>query len=217
MEDEYLKELDSILKLSLIEASTFSKSSIPNVDNRFMLSHNFKNILEGNNADISKILYEIDLDQNGFTKDSIQSYLDSISRPQPQPVINAEDFYKKINGGFQVYNGSSWLQVSDKANIKITYLENGNDLNNHKPAVRIEVNDVKTDTYFVFEDTDLTTTGNEFLFSGQLSPNDDLAGGLPSREIYWEDPMYNSMKSGIGTAGLVAGALELRQVGNLTP
>ncbi len=217
MEEEYLRELNDILKLSFHQASAFSKSSIPHVDNRSKLAFNFKTSLGGYGADISKLLYKIDLSQNGLGNDSLQQqYIQSFATPQP-PEPKWEDYVKKINGGYQVFDGHQWVQLSNKAIIDIKLVQN-NELNGYKPAVQVTAFDPKTKFNIFFEDKDLSDPYNPIVsFSGQLSPNGDLAGGLPSREVYWEDPMYSRMKSGVGASGLVAGALELREVGNLTP
>ncbi|WP_394749133.1 hypothetical protein [Spongiimicrobium salis] len=217
MEDELLQELDSILKPAIERAFTSAKRQKHTSSFDEAVLENIKVEIDNTKVALSDTFYKLNLAQKSYKTsverascDFVDSYLGQNELHSPQ--VNANDYIKELQNGYEVWDGMRWVFVSKQANIKVDIIEDWE--SKGQSAVRIWAYDEKTKTQVLFVDRDTTAPGWDLSIT---HTGDHLEELLPPKNSYWESPAYNMAKNAIGVGGITAGALEIRQVGNMTP
>ena len=217
MEDELLQELDSILKPAIERAFTSTKRQKPIGALEEAVLENIKVEIDNTRVALSNTFYKLDLAQKSH-KTSVErascDFVDSFSlkKEQALPQVEASDYIKELEKGYEVWDGVRWVSVSKEANIKIDIVENWEF--NNEPSVRVWAHDPKTKTNVLFVDRNLNKPGWDLSLTQTGDRFEEL---LPSKSMYWESPIYAIAKNSVGIGGITAGALEIRHVGNMTP
>lgn len=215
--NESLRELDSILKPLAQKAMQQAKRGLTNpqeLPKEFALA--FQHEVDNTRTAISEKMYHIDMAMQGYGDSVERAFQEMHETQNPQPNVDMDKYVREANGGYQVWDGYRWIQLSNKAEINIT-AETGPEYGN-KTVLILRATDPKTNTNVLFVDDDIHSSG--FNISYNVEGGFDMDGeprAFENRFMQWEDPKYNFVKSGTTSAGIAAGFLEVRQIGNLTP
>ncbi len=219
MEDELLKELDSLLQPAIAKSWADAKRNAYGSDPRDAFLDLLKVRIDNTRVDLSNTLNKIDLSLASCATTSVEfevSEFNDFFQPSigELPEVSASDYVKETIDGFEVWDGIRWVPLSKKANFKVDVFQNPD--NNNIPAVRVWAQDTETKTSVLYIDNDIVQPGWDLSITniGDYGESDTM---FSNRGGYWEDPMYNIAKNSAAIGGITAGALELRQVGNLTP
>ena len=216
MEEELLKELDSILNPAIHQSwSSATRTTLPGGDPRTAFLNNLKIQMDHTKVDLSKTMYKLDLAMQGCGTDveRAAAEVEDFCMPEDleEPKIDERDYVRPTDNGFEVWNGSSWIEVSEKANIKVELYQNEENDNRH--AVRVWAQDDNTGVGVMFVDNDIAAPGYDLGRSWS-----DFDDNIPvKKDLYWEDPFYNIGKNSVAVGGLTAGVLEMRHIGNMMP
>ena len=219
MEDELLKELDSILQPAISKSWANAKRNAYGSDPQDAFLDLLKVQIDNTRVDLSKILYKIDLSMTSCSSTSVEYEADEFDVFFPTivnelPEVTVSDYIKETVDGYEVWDGMRWIPTSKQANFKVDVFQNPE--NNNIPAVRVWAHDIKTKTNVLFIDNDIVQPGWDLSMTnmGDFGESNlmPLNGGG-----YWEDPMYNIAKNSTALGGITAGVMELRHVGNITP
>ena len=220
MEEELLRELDSILNPAVQNAWSCAKRTADyGGDPRNPFLDRLKIELDHTKVELSKTMYKLDMAMQGCGTDVERAVAEvaDLSPPDVQelPDVDERDYVRPIQDGFEVWDGIRWVPLAKEANIKLEVFQNPE--NGNRPAVRVWAHDENTQTSVVFIDNDLYAPGWDV---ANIHEGDSFDGYevMPiQRSHYWEDPFYNMAKNGNAIGGLTAGVLEMRHVGNMTP
>ena len=216
MEEELLKELDSILNPAVSNAwHTVKRRSNFGGDPRTPFLDALKVEIDLTKVDLSKTMYKMDLAMQGMGTDVERAEADML--PLFSPVltdIDQSDYVRELGDGFEVWDGVRWNKLTKEANIKLELFENPEAEN--RPAVKVWARDESLQKTVVFIDNDLHMPGYDI---GYSHLGEDIEGMMPPvpNEHYWEDPFYGMTKTTMAVGSRAAGALAMRHVGNLTP
>ncbi|MGB7393587.1 MAG: hypothetical protein WA913_04255 [Pricia sp.] len=216
MEEELLKELDSILNPAINRSwgqATRLKSF--GGDPRTAFLDNLKIEMDHAKVDLSKITYKMDLAMQGHSTDVERAAAEMETCTGPElPEVNSSDYVREINDGFEVWDGIKWVPLSKKANIKLEVFANPE--RDNSPAVKVWASDESLKTSVVFIDNDLHAPGWDVGYTSMGEHFDEIPNFIP-RNAYWEDPFYGTVKTSAGLFGRTAGALGMRHLGNMSP
>lgn len=219
MEDELLKELDSILQPAISRSWQSAKRMSRGGDPSDAFLDMFKIEIDNTKVDLSKSLYKLDLAMQGCStaaEADANEFMESYGLGEELPKVDEADYVRQANGGFEVWDGLRWVQLSDKSNIKIEIFQNPE--NDNRPAVRVWAQDSETKTSVVFIDNDVDAPGWDVGYTHNGDGFDsEVEFAALQRGGYYENPFYNITKNIIGVGGTFMGLLEIRHVGNLTP
>ncbi|RAV27884.1 hypothetical protein [Sinomicrobium soli] len=221
IQDDLKKLHYQVLKPSLEQAKSRARpmlrSCSPGTLDPFpVLTSLFREQLVMRKHDIAAITESIDCQNQGYTLDDLDHYIMESGSCGPanpfQNYVRPADFGKS---GYKVFDGSTWVELSEEATI---HMDDG-----YGQAVRVYATDPKTGYRLrIFDDPSTPgierTESTYGIFPDEME--DGFGTGTPEPEnrfAYWEDPCFQSSKTGIGYLGIVAGALEYRQVGQLLP
>ncbi|WP_158975050.1 hypothetical protein [Cellulophaga sp. L1A9] len=210
MEEDSLQELDKILK-PIIERSyqAAKRESYNGTPSGKSILEHFQVEIDNTRVAISSQFYKIDklMQHNASLRKS--------SAKPKQPKVDSKKYVRESNGGYQVFNGIKWVQLSNEARINLKIESNWETAN--KAAVILSASDPKTNTHVRYVDKDVFTKGFDYSYTGDKMGSEQTSSTLPSRYMYWEDPFYATVKKGVSITGKTAGALGARNIGNLTP
>ncbi|WP_282057127.1 hypothetical protein, partial [Maribacter luteus] len=217
MEEELLKELDSILQPAIAKSWADAKRNAYGNDPRDAFLDLLKVQLDNTKVDISNTLQKLDLAMQGNSC-SVETAAQDFEFPENVedglPEVDSNEYVKETSDGFEVWDGMRWMQVSKQASIKVDVFEDPD--NDNRPAVRVWAKDPVTETSILFVDNDIVSSGYDL--SMTRTGDFDYYHDIPkSNGGYWEDPMYNISKNSMGIGGMVSGVLEINQLVNLTP
>ncbi|WP_103867029.1 hypothetical protein [Aquimarina sp. I32.4] len=164
---------------------------------------------------LSEALYKVDLatDEIGVRRSHMHQW--QSLQPYAADKVNTQDYVRRANNGYQVWDGYKWTQLSKDAKISVT--SERSEATHNKLGVVVRAEDIATNTHILFVDNDVYKRGGEITYNGPIGGDPDLGTRFISQEINWEDPMYDAVKMGTAITGKAAGALAMNRIGNLTP
>ncbi|WP_062060021.1 hypothetical protein [Aquimarina longa] len=171
--------------------------------------------LDNTRTSLSEALYKIDLANDDIGVKQAQMHQLQSMRPYNTDAVDTNDYIRKANNGYQVWDGNRWTQLSKDAKIKIT--SERSEATNNKLAVVIQAEDTSTNTQIFFVDDNVYKRGGEISYNGSIRDNPELSPRMINEEINWQSILYDATKMGVATTGKAAGALSLTRIGNLTP
>ncbi len=220
MEDEeLLKELDSVLQPAISRSWATAKRNAFGADPSDAFLDIVQVEIDNTRVDLSNILQKIDLSVQNCGTTSVEraasDFNDFLStKEQKLPEVDSSNYMKETERGLQVWDGTRWVTLSKQANVKIEVFQDID--NDFKPAVRVWAKDTLTNTEVLYIDNDILAPGWDLSITRTGNFEESLSD-LRKVNPYWEAPLYNISKNSVGVGGMVAGALEIRHVGNLTP
>ncbi|WP_062055216.1 hypothetical protein [Aquimarina longa] len=210
--NQTLRQLNTILRPAIERATKPSFASNP--PTAFSIGTRLHRELDHTRTALSQALYKIDLATDDIGAD--RWHMHQLQSLRPYTVeVDTNDYVKKRNNGYQVWDGYRWTQVSKDAKIKVT--SERSKATNGQLAVVVRAEDRSTNTHIFFADDNVYKRGGEISYNGPMGDNPDLSPGIMNHEVNWEDHMYNAVKMGTAISGKAAGALAMTRMGNLTP
>ncbi len=218
MEDELLQDLDDLLRPAVDNAWRIAKNKSVGGDPRHAFLDQFKIEIDKTKIALSEKLYKLDVAAQGGPNivDELlgTDHYDFPKDVNELPDLDVTDYIREKVDGYEVFDGTRWHLVSKAANMDLKVFEDSN--NNNVPAARLWVSDDATQTSIIYVDNNLNTPGYDLALT-KIGDEYEQYRNNPFEERDWEDPFLSLAKRGSGIAGRSAGALAMREIGNLTP
>ncbi|MGB5436710.1 MAG: hypothetical protein WBM98_12530 [Maribacter sp.] len=201
MEDELLKELDSILQRAISKSWADAKRNAYGSDPRDAYLDLLKVQIDNTRVDISKNLYKIDQAMLGNSSGDELSAL--VGRPQ-KINVDLADYVRDVEGGTEVFDGNQWFLFSKES--KIEFQMNASPEVGNAPLVTVNAFDPTTNFRVTYIDYDTNTKGQEFSYAGNADDFD--MNTTIHTNLYYQDPFYNGAELLTGSSAVVVGGLE---------